>query len=214
MEHTQRILEECRLFTGVAAPILQRAATLGSLSQFGPQEAIYTQERFLEELGIVITGQATTSKASPDGKRMPMSILVPGDLFGAVAVFDATPQFETDIYAGNHGATILFLTKKDVIGLLRMDFTMVQNLVTYLCSRIRFLSKRVDMLFGADAKSKLLSYLYAQADETGTVVLERNMSRLAAQLSISRATLYRAFSSLIEEQVIEKNRNTITLLHQ
>ena len=70
----------------------------------------------------------------------------------------------------------------------------------------------MDALFGTDAKSKLLSYLYHNVDQEGTVRLEDNMAQLAAKLSVSRATVYRAMDALIAEGAIRREGKRIYLL--
>lgn len=212
MEEYRRLLEACPLWRGVAPKTVDRALAVLCTASFLPEEAIYQKDRFYQGLGMVAEGRALTSKTSVEGRRMPMSVLEPGGLFGAVTVFGNASRFETDIYAGPQGCTALFLSRESVLELLSMDFVLVQNYMSYLCSRIRFLSGRVDALFGTDAKSKLLSYLYHNVDQEGTVRLEDNMAQLAAKLSVSRATVYRAMDALIAEGAIRREGKRIYLL--
>jgi CRP-like cAMP-binding protein len=212
MGEYRQLFEQCPLWRGVSTNTLDRALASARSASFLPEEVIYQKDRFYQGLGMVAKGRALTSKTSVEGRRMPMSVLEPGGLFGAVTVFGNAARFETDIYAGPQGCTALFLCRETVLELLQSDFILVENYLSYLCSRIRFLSGRVDALFGTDAKSKFLSYLYHNADETGAVRLEDNMAQLAAKLSVSRATVYRAMDALMAEGTIRREGKRIYLL--
>ncbi|MBE5780229.1 MAG: Crp/Fnr family transcriptional regulator [Clostridiales bacterium] len=212
MEQRLHCLKMCALWEGTKEEYMNWVAERCEEQTYRPGEIICSKSRFATGISMILSGKAYTSKSSIEGRKMPMSALNYGDIFGAVTLFGGSTHFETDIYAGPQGCTVLFLKKDHVLEIMHYDFRIAENYMGYLCSRVRFLSSRVDALVGVDGKSKLLSYLYHNADEEGRVEVKGSKGELAAKLSISRATLYRAMDSLEEEGSIRREGKDIWLL--
>ena len=77
------------------------------------------------------------------------------------------------------------------------------NLIRFLSGRIDFLNEKVAMLCGASAERKLSCYLYQQYQAQNSLDLLFKPKITAERINVGRASLYRALSSLAEQEIIQ-----------
>jgi CRP-like cAMP-binding protein len=133
-----------------------------------------------------------------------------GGVFGAAQLFCEEAAFSSVKAAC--ACTCLQMPKAAVCGLLQNDFAFTENYVTFLSDRIRFLNKKIASFTAGNGEQTLAGYLLSQPAEDGVVTLDKNMSALASSLNLSRPTLYRAFISLSEQGLIEKNGKEVRII--
>lgn len=198
------LLGRCPLLRGVeTASLLQIAGAQGaSLSSFSAGQTVYSPKRFRRCLGVLLSGQLQVTKGS-----LAVSILEPGELFGAAALYSDAPEYATTITA-RHPGRCLLLEQALVDRLLAEDPLIRENYLRYLTGRIRFLSGRLQSLSQSGAEGKLARYLLANHQEGR---LTCSATELARRLGLSRASLYRAFEALEEEGLIVRHGKTISI---
>ena len=171
-----------------------------TLETFPKGRAIYTPTEFRRSLGILLSGRADVSK-----KGFAVSVLEPGELFGAAALFTDQPEYESTITARST-CRVLFLPQGLVASLLSRHPEAVAGYIGYLSQRIRFLSRRLDALTAPGAGEKLGHYLLEHGGVDCSAV------ELAKRLDVSRASLYRALGQLEAMGAIEKRGRVISVL--
>ena len=87
-------LSNSPLFRGMEPDILDEILSRPgcTLSQFFPGNPIYQPDRFLRCLGVVLSGQIRVTKAP-----LTVSVLSPGALFGAAALYNEEPDYATTL---------------------------------------------------------------------------------------------------------------------
>lgn len=176
-------------------------------------DVIYDPVHFQRSLAVILKGEARVSKDGGDGHRVTMSTLRQGAIFGMAALFYEGDVFLTEIRAEKN-CTILFLSKKWLIDAFRREPTLANNYITLLSERIHFLNQRIADFTGASAAEKLRSFLLSHAERFGDcyqMILPYSMTELAKVINVGRASLYRAFQQLEEENVIKRDGKTVTL---
>ena len=168
-------------------------------------EVIYDPRHFQRCLGIVLEGSIQVNKGA-----LIMSLLRPGDLFGAAALFNQQQDYATTLTARSR-CRLLLLPQTMVEELMAQYPQVGRNYVAYLSQRICFLSGKIDALTAGSAGRKLGQYLLAHArgDE---VCLECSASGLAARLGVSRASLYRALEGLSQSGMVDRQGRQIRIL--
>ena len=201
-----RVLKSCVLFKGVSEESLSRASVLAETVGFEPGELLFSRDS--RRLGIIALGSA---KASKPGKNGPvtMSILGYGNVFGAASIIgDDLPETEA---RAMKKVTALSFAPSDFISLIEDDRRINLNYISYLVSRIRFLTERVECLAGGTAEERLMRYLETNA-ENGICRISFGMDALAKGISMSRATLYRALEDLEGSGRIVRSGRDIRIL--
>lgn len=197
-------LERHPLFQGVEPEQLDRALSGTDVTCISRGETVYDRLRFRRCLGVILEGELTVRKES-----LLVSTLRPGDVFGAAALFNEQEDYPTTLTARSD-CRLLLIPQEAVRRLIGAGGAFAENYVSYLSGRIRFLSDRLDTLSADGGEGKLVSYLLSAANEDGALTI--SATQLSQRIGVGRATLYRAFESLEQENVIARNGKTIQIL--
>jgi CRP-like cAMP-binding protein len=201
------LLGRCPLLRGVPEQeLLQLVQAEGaSLSRFSVGQTVYSPQQFHRCLGVVLSGQLRVTKGT-----LTVSLLEPGDLFGAAALYYDGGSYAATLTA-KRPSRCLLLDQQLMDRLLAENAQIRENYLRYLTSRIHFLSARLQSLAQSGAEGKLARYLLAHHGEG---VLTCSATDLAQRLGISRATLYRAFEGLEARGLICREGKTIRIPSQ
>lgn len=201
------LAEGCFLFRGVEPSVREEcfrdSRCVRRTAQRG--EVIYTPSAFERSLGVVLSGRVQVTK-----ETLLVSVLEPGALFGAAALFQEREDYATTLTARTPCA-LLLLPQSLVEELLERSPQAAGNYIRYLSGRIRFLSDRLDGLLAGSAERRLALYLL-EREEDGRVLLGEPAAALAQRLHVSRASLYRAFDALMESGAVEKRGKEVHIL--
>lgn len=198
------VLLNCPLLRGGEEELIQRVLSLPGVwrREFSPGQTLYSPDHFLRCLGVLLSGRAGVSSGT-----LSVSVLEPGSLFGAAALFGDVDQFATTITART-SCQVLFLPQEELDTLLEREPLVRRNYLGYLTGRIRFLSGRLQSVTQSGAEAKLARYLLAN-HQGGQ--LQTSATDLAKRLGVSRASLYRAFEDLEREDLIHRQGKTILI---
>ena len=190
------------LFQGVEEEVLLHLAELegASLVRFD-SGVVYSPRHFRRSLAGVLSGQLQVTKGA-----LAVSVLGPGDLFGAAALYSDEPEFASTVTAKGP-SRCLMLDQPLVDRLLAEHSQIRENYLRYLTGRIRFLSGRLQALAQPGVEGKLARYLLAG----GAGELTCPATQLCRRLGVSRASLYRAFAALEDSGLITRKGKTITI---
>lgn len=195
------LLAGCSLFRDVGGVLLRSLTELegAGVVQFNPG-VVYSPRHFRRCLGVVLSGQLQVTKGS-----LAVSVLEPGDLFGAAALYSDEPEFASTITARGPSRCLL-LDQALMDRLLAEQSQIRENYLRYLTGRIRFLSGRLQTLAQPGVEGKLARYLLANGGSSCPA------TELCRRLGVSRASLYRAFAALEDSGLIRRAGKTITVI--
>lgn len=174
-------------------------------AEYPKGSAIYTPKQFQHCLGLLLTGTVQVSKG-----LFLISVLRPGELFGAAALFGGAEDYPATLTA-HTACSVLFFPQAMVEERLDACPAAARSYMVYLSERIRFLTGKIEGLTAGSAGRKLTQYLLGQSSG-GAVELDCSATALAKRLHVSRASLYRAFDALTAAGAVERTGRTIRLL--
>lgn len=192
------------LLRRVTEPLRTQVLSEAQMLKVPRGDTVYDRHRFLRCLGIVLEGRIQVRR-----DNLLMSTLLEGDVFGAAALFNGSPDFPTTLTA-LAPCQVLLISQKDVRRMLWECPAFAEDYVTYLSQRIQFLSSRLDMVSAGRGEGKLAQFLLEADGGRGEVSL--SATRLSALLGMGRATLYRAFEALEQVGAITREGKTIHIL--
>lgn len=179
-----------------------------AVREYAAGETIFSRREFLRALGFVLKGAVTVDRVTEHG-GMRMSELSEGDVFGAAALYVEQGEFVAEITARTV-TRILFVSEDAWTALLLANAGTLKRYLAYLGGRLRYLNKRLDALSQDTMEDRLFLYLKGKADNG--VYTIKNHSRLADELCVGRATLYRAMDALCGQGRVLKDGNTVFIL--
>ena len=182
----------------------------------GAKRAVYQKgdRVFYEQggaLGVLLSGKVCVG-GRRDRHKLILNEMYPGVVFGFSYLFEGEKHFETDICACRK-SEVLWLEEALVEELLGLERRVGRNIIALQAEKIRFLNEKVLSFSSSDNEKKLLLYLEAlPASEGGRREVPLGMSALSARLSMGRASLYRAFDRLEEENMIRREGRAVYIL--
>lgn len=198
----------------------QIAALLGKdirPTTFPRGAVLFSPTDYTPSLAIVLRGSAFVYRVGTDGRRVLMSRLTPGSVFGMASLFYEEGGFPTEIQA-EKACGVLFLSKAWVEDAFARQPRLSRNYIALLSERIHFLNRRLDTLAGDDLPARLLRLLRSlsggDAPTDGTFTLPFSLSQLAEMLGVGRATLYRALDALEAANAISRDGKNITIMEE
>ena len=200
-EEELALLSACPLFQGVDRELLRRLTREAGQARFEAGQVVYNPQHFRRCLGVVLSGRLQVTKGT-----LAVSVLRPGELFGAAALYSDEPEFAATITA--MGPSRCLMLEHDLVDRLLAEQGQIrENYLRYLTGRVRFLSGRLQALAQPGVEGKLARYLLAG----GTGELTCPATQLCRRLGVSRASLYRAFAALEDSGLITRKGKTITI---
>lgn len=211
MEYTA-FLADTFLFKGF--PEAERKRALAHLSVcvkgYRRGETVQSAGEPLSSLTFLQSGTAAVYRDA--GHAVLLNLLIPGNCFGASALFAEKPLCPTEIVART-AITVLSISESALSSLFTEHPLSAVNYIAFLSDRIRFLNSRVKdfSLSGADRKTAAL--LLGSSDENGIADIP-NLRAAAESISLSRASLYRILTDFTERKWIRREDKIIRILNQ
>ncbi|MFA4836945.1 MAG: Crp/Fnr family transcriptional regulator, partial [Dehalococcoidia bacterium] len=144
MAVSTEFLKSLPYFSGLSQAELDAISNFTFEKSFGKGEAIILEGDHAEALYFIAAGAAKCFKTSEDGKEQILQILIPGNSFNDVAVFDGGPS-PTSIEAMSM-VNLCGIAKHDVVKILNDYPKLFPNVVKVLTQRVRHLLELVEDL--------------------------------------------------------------------
>ena len=200
------LLKSTALFSGADEKRLSDAVASSVVRDYIRGERIPSDE---PALYVVIRGSVCVYRTE-SGQRVLLNTIKEGGVFGAAQLFCRDPAFS--YIKAACVCTCLQIPGAEITRLLETDPAFTLNYVSFLSDRIRFLNKKIASFTAGNGEKTLAAYLLSLPDDKKTGRLSQNMSNLAQSLNLSRPTLYRAFTSLQNQGIIEKNGKDVCII--
>lgn len=195
-----QVLSSCFLFKALNEEERSQVFEKLDIKSFQRGEAIYTQHHFQKSLGIVLEGEAAVKK---DTGTL-LNLLKAGSCFGAAALFAPAEEYVTSITA-QKTCRVVFISGEELAQLFRKYPDMALEYIAFLSGRIQFLNRKIDSFTTSSAEEAVWQWIHTHADDGGKAVAAGGFARLARELNIGRATLYRCLAQLEQEGKITKD---------
>ncbi len=179
-------------------------------SFFSRNAEISSPLHFEKRVGFIIDGECRVQRMSSDGCVISLNRLLPSDSFGIISVLDNCDDYPTTIIAAKK-TRVAFINGDDFISLVTTNSLLSQNVMSFLCQRIRFLNNRIATFSGSSVEKKLANYLLHLADTKGTSTFTFNKANAAISVGAGRASVYRALSALVSSGYVTLKNKMITI---
>ena len=180
-----------------------------SSQTFKKGDTIYSQKVFNNAIGFIIKG--TAFAVSNNQNKIMLQTFECGMCFGAAALFGGNDIYVSTITAKTD-CEILFLSEQTLKQIFQKYPKTAINYITFLSDKVRFLNNKLCVISCSGAEDTLYTYFSSVADQDGYAQIPQNMTRFAKMLGLSRATLYRALDTLLENGNILKENNKFKVI--
>ena len=204
-------MASCYLFDGMS-PEERRDAISQlhiSVAAYPAGTVIVSPDQFVPALYHVISGTLAVTQEKGCTPVL-MRLLESGESFGAASLFGCSESYPTTIRSQT-AVRVAAITEEALVHLFLHYPEAAIAHIRFLSEKVRFLNERLDATTGRSVESKVSKYLLdTYGKETCHAPL--NMSQVARNLDIGRASLYRLLTQFSGEGLIDFARGQIRIL--
>ncbi len=203
-------------FSGLANDKIDRLVSYSRIETYNAKQPIFAEGSAAESLYGVLKGRVRISGSSPEGGTITFNIILPGQVFGEIALLDGKPR-SADATAMTD-CELLVLDRREFMQFLRANPQMVERLLVTLCDRLRRTTKQVgDILFTeghSRVAQKLLELAGANASghDDSAVTVRITQQELGYMLGLSRETTNKQLAEWQKAGLVKAGKGFITLL--
>lgn len=171
----------------------------------------------INEVGIIITGQASIIRIDYNGNRTIVSDLKINDLFGGC--FQDYMNEEMSVIADEE-TEVLFMEYDKLLGISGKNsvyhVTIIENMIDILMKKINAYNRRIEILNKRSIRDKLLEFFHMLEKEqcSHTIKLPFNYTVLADYIAVDRSAMMRELKNLKDEEIIKAENRRITLIYR
>lgn len=203
------------LFNGVSDEEIEEIFSYIKYSEvsYNKGQILFQEGDNCENIGIIEDGIIQLERIYSSGKSIVLAKLSKGDVFGEALVISSKALYPATVIAKSD-CKILFINKKEIIKLCSNNEKILENFLTLLSDKVIMLNKKVKSTSLKSVKHKVIDYILEKSSESNSNIIKLNESKedIAAYLGIPRPSLSRELINLRNENIIEFDRNSITIL--
>lgn len=201
-------------FTGT--PLALPHVDLQALDEIASRKAlmkgrlICVQGQQADSLYLIVEGQVLLCRTDADGEDYSLYLLGPGQLFGEGALHPEGLSLVTARAISD--GTAYVLSAAMLPRLFQHYPELARHILNLLSIRLERAHRRLDVTRMADARSRLLSLLYAMADHQGQangaevwMPLPLTQAELGQMIGLARETVARILTQLAKEGAIRRD---------
>ncbi len=170
----------------------------------------------MEGIGVILEGKAHLTRENILGQRSIMTDLEPSQMFGEALLFTDMPNWPATIQTAT-ATKILFVPIAAfttlVPGCEPYQTQLLINLLHDVSEKALILTRKVHYLTLKGMREKIFAYLIDlyKKQKQNPIIVPHNRQEMADVLNVSRTSLSRELSRLIQEEIIAIDGKKITL---
>jgi len=167
---------------------------------FKKGEQIANQGDVVKSLYILLKGSVKAEMISESGTVLNIETIFAPNPLAPAFLFAENNLFPVDVVA-LEPCEIMVVSKDSIVKQLASNEVFLQGFMTVNSSRAHFLSERLKLLSTKTIKGKLAQYILARTKNMD-FVLDMNQTKLAEYFGVTRPSLSRSISEMIDEKII------------
>jgi CRP-like cAMP-binding protein len=144
-------------FKGLGEAIVNELAPRAVMRQLDKGAVLFRKGDAGSALYAVVSGGIRIGVPSAEGSEAVFNLMLPGDIFGEMAVLDGAARSADAVAAET--STIMVLDRRDFVPLVRGNPDLALRLIEILCSRLRQTSEQVEDIVFLDFPKRLAKAL-------------------------------------------------------
>ena len=204
-----------QLLEGLDPPDARAVLAAATPRRLPPYVNIYEQSQSASNVFLLSTGRARYFSMTPDGRKMLLHWLVPGDTLGLAAILQATAHYRVSAETVRE-SSVLVWSRQVMLSLMNEYPRLLHNALTVGVGYLDLYIAAHAALVSDTAKQRLAAVLVRLTDSIGHEVsdgvqLEVTNEELASAANITLFTASRILSKWQAEHALTKRRGRIIL---
>lgn len=184
-----------------------------SIRHYSKEEVVFLQMDKCEHLSVVIDGTIEIQQNNENGNTLVVTSLVEGNMFGESLLFGDKNSYPMDVVSKD-SSTVLHINKAKVTLLLQDNQDFLVSFLKLLSNKAMLLSQKLRQVTSKSLKSMIYEFLLSEYKKQNSLEIKLNMTKqaLADRFGVQRPSLSRELIKMKNENIINFDRKTITIL--
>lgn len=209
MTVTVESLTKLHYFTGMPPEQLTHLVHLFSERTFLKGQTVFAEGDINDSLHFVAYGVVKVFKTSLEGKEQIIKLVRPGASFNDLAVFSSGPCPWSAQALG--GTTIYIIDKRDMLPIMKADWTVALNVITSVAEQSRLLLNLIADLSFKNVTGRLAKILLENSSPRPDGFPRLTQYEMAAMAGTAREVVGRSLKTLEENGAIKLERHRIVI---
>jgi CRP/FNR family transcriptional regulator len=202
------LLQRTPLFSGLNSVELEELAGLSVERPFQPGEFIFFEGDGPDWFYLVQQGRVKVVKQTPAGREFILEVFLPGEMFGAVAVFKNI-SYPASAQAVDQ-TTVLGIKREDLLAFLARNPAVALKIINILSERVEKAHDRLRDLATERVEQRVSRTLLMVAGKLGPS-LPFTKQEIADMAGTTTETAIRVMSRLAKGDIIHSSRGKIVI---
>lgn len=211
METSERVFQSDRM-AGGSARLTKALTEMAEPCRLAAGEMLFDQGDPGDAVYAVVSGVLEVSALSPEGRKLTLNTLGPGDIFGEIALFDGGPR--TARVHARSAARLARVRRERLLEALSRDPGLTADLLSMAGQHMRWMSEAFEGVTFLPLSARLARSLLRLAerfgDADGTIAFSQ--TELADQLGATREAVARVIGGWRRKGWIEPARGRLRLI--
>ncbi len=186
--------------------LTEKEKKLGKTVHLTKGQILFYENDLCEYLGLVTKGQIVISSYTLSGNEVVYNNIGVGDMFGNNLLFSNNPYYKGNVTAVMDSELIL-INKDNLMLIFQQNPAFLEEYLHFQAEFAKNLNRKLKILSFDSAEERLLYFLSEKKK-----IRIKSVSALARELYLSRETLSRLITRLVEEGKISRKGNIVELL--
>ena len=183
-----------------------------SVKTYKKNELIVGQGDICDGLYMLTLGSVKTEMITENGTILGIEIIKAPRPLAPAFLFSDNNHFPVDVTAMEE-VEIMKIPKADIMRLMMTNPDFMKQFLTHNSNRTQFLTNRLQLLSIKTIKGKVAHFLIEQETVAKKCfTISRNQTELAEFFGITRPSLARSLSEMVQQGIISINRKEYTIL--
>ncbi|MDD2798663.1 MAG: Crp/Fnr family transcriptional regulator [Bacteroidales bacterium] len=183
------------------------------IKHYQTNDVVGMQGEPCNHLMIVLKGEVQAQMIEHTGKLIVMAEISAPHAYAAAFIYAEQNEFPVTVVAQKE-SEILFVRKEIFIEMLQKNRVLLQNFLTFISNRSKFLTDKIHFLTFRTIKSKIADFLLKRRiGDNLVVMLDETQQELADMFGVARPSLARTMKEMEVEGLITSERKKITIVN-
>lgn len=208
-------IAESPIFHGIEITELNRLLTSHNplIKHYEKNETVWLQDSALDRLIIVISGRLKAKMVSAEGKIINMEEFTNYQPVAIPVLFSKDQRLPVTLYA-TEDSELFLLPKEILLKCCMANQIILENTMLVMSGKVDYLSRKINFLQLNTIKQKISEILTNLSNNAGSTTFKMELTKeeLSKDMGVTRPSLSREFSLLIQDGIISQKKDIITIL--
>lgn len=209
----RRLIDAHPFFRGLESGLIERIVAHAAVRKVKTGTVLFRKGDEGARFYAVLSGMVRISTGSSGGKDAVFTVILPGEIFGEVAVLDGSTR-SADAVAVD-ACELMVIERRDFMPLLREFPELAVRFIEILCGRLRRTSEQVEDIVFLDLAgrlAKVLLHMHGQTQSAATKAIRITQRELSQMIGASRESTNKQLRKWERSKLLKMQRGTLVVL--